>query len=426
MSQRLESLERLARLKAEGLLTDQEFEAEKALILSGEAQGGAGDRPSQERLAGGSARSRSDPAADVRPDDGASPVHGDPRFRLGRVHTAQEAFVLIQGVWAGALGLIAAEFAKAMINVGLFLEGADLPAGMSLAATLTLQAIVTAVSVVLLSGLAWWTVKRRSFLAATLLLVLGLGALAITITERFSVRGWPLIGQGLLTLLGVWFVAQSLRGLYAGRRFGREALVVAERSVRADHKASRPKSASEALQRGRRQTKGARRIIGYAGGAIVLVLIVALVLTLWRWRQESQSASAIIERMGRAEAAQSAPPPVDAASSTPGAMDQQYLVGWWVPEGGFCASGAAFELRADGQKLQPGAEGTWALMNGRLRFEDSAIDMDTDELIGDPYVEEGVLTVVNQQEFSVRQDDREVVRYRRCSESDDTEPWDLS
>lgn len=383
----LEELERLGRLKADGLLTDDEFNVQKARIL---------------------AAPRMQPQPTASAQEAPEPAVPEPEFYwnpLRPVQTEADALALCKyGVGATA-AMVTSDI------VGMFIEarrgydqlGQEL--GMPGSEAFAYSAGATALVALLLGLITWVTIARKSRAAAILLMAIAGLYLLGSILDFETTRAAGVVLSGLALLLAI----QPVRGAFAFHQFRRPGVPAPGPAT----------TATEALSRGLEASRPIRQLIQWTG-AFVLVLFLAVAAFVWFDRDPAAT-----EPAGTALAAQ---PAVGTQASTQAGQTEwltQYLTGIWAPEGAVCDSGAPFALDADGNYRAEGEYGRWRVEGLMLVIDAQAATLD--EVTGEDRLGPVVATThsvswTGANEITVARPGQPAERYRRC-DGQNMEPW---
>lgn len=405
MTDRLDQLERLGRLRDSGLLTEEEFAREKARVL-GSSTPEAKEVADPETPTGVGASSVTGKAPRSAPAQQRTPADdNDLLAPLRPITTDADASALVSRVWVAFAALMAGEVITAIVDAMRLFEQADSVFADPVAPSLAMRAAALAITGGVLFLISRWAARRASRIATVILIVLATSALVWPFIDPQPTKLMVKTGVAALAGFALWYLIGVARGAFWLK--GRQPLAGAKPEAGPD----KPKmTMSDA------QAKAApiRRLLGW----IALVWFVMFLLGgVWFWLKLNGDTA---EPPGGVSAAnaQSGPPSSEAAGA-PADQLQQILTGTWVEEGAFCASYMALRLASDGQVYAEGTLGTWAVRGSKLDIVIQSIDMD--EVAGPVMHVGGALQLVDRDEFQLTHSDGSGTRYRRCV--GDQEPW---
>lgn len=410
MTDRLDQLERLGRLRADGLLSEEEFAREKARILdAAHATGSASSTEAPPRpastLSTASTGSATGDAPTAVPDD------NDLLAPIRPIANDQYARFLVGKVWTGVAALICVEAISVIARVFQLLDGRGWASSVSVPAGMVLSAGYFLLAGLILWGLGRWVSRRASRVGAVILIVLAMGALTNAVLRPMADGLLLKIGGIALSAFALWFLMGTARGAFA----------LGGRPAPPDPSRSKP-SAREAWDQGRKAAAPIRKIMGWVALGWLGLFLIGGVWFWWSTRDTELAARPMVTPA--ANAAMPAAPNVATAAPVGELIplqSPQAILGVWVDEGGACASDAAFELEEGGRLLAFGVQGSWLLSAGSLTMKTQEIDMDTDQPVGPAYEYTGVVQLVGPNEFYLT-GNGPVRRYRRCN-ADGAEPW---
>ena len=360
---RLEALERLARLKESGALTDEEFASEKAKVLARD------DAPP----AASQAQSGSEPR-------GPSPRQSelDPARPIA---TPRAAVALASGAWASVVGLITGSIIGGIASIVAMSEGRS-PVILSDTESAVFLIVVFAVNTALVVLFGWLTARKHSLVGAWLLLLSSAGSLAFVLVDDPMQDGlFILVGLVGFSGMATWYAGQALRGVLALRRFsrepgGREAIISAKAAVE-DERASQPRpTAREALAIGMESSRPVRRVITFIGLMMMAGVLLAGGLFWWLHLREPRTAVDLAVEQQRLEqgAVASGGEPQTPLRSQAGTLQTSDLIGVWLGEGErqagtSCDEGLEIRFAADGSYSDFNSTGTWSLAGSTLTLD---------------------------------------------------------
>jgi hypothetical protein len=414
MTNRIEALERLGRLRAEGLLTDEEFAAEKARVLadpSPDAEPTSAHSPGQPTSTSRDAphQTRVEPTGERRLAD-----DNDLLGPIRPIDDEVDASLLIRRVWLGMVAVLMGEAISAGNDV------MTAAAGRSWASTTTLTSAVIGnvigfgVSSLALFLLSLWVTKRASRVAAVILIILA-----------FSATVWPFIAPdggrlvirfacAFLAAFGLWWLIGVARGTFWLR--GRRPIAFTPSQ-------DRPRTIKAAWAEGRKRSAPVRRIIRWLAIGWLILFVAGGAWFYLRSQNPVESlappsgigpASSPIETITEPTAAEVAAPPTAAEQEL-----RKLLIGVWVEEGSYCASYMAMKLSENGQVFGEGLLGSWTVWPGRVDIRFQSVDMDG--VRGPVEQIAGAVRFIDADEFHLTEPDGVLIRYRRCVGN--VEPW---
>lgn len=400
MTDRLDQLERLGRLRADGLLSEEEFVREKARILNAASPEAPPPSP-------GPASTATAPgsASTAIPDD------NDLLAPIRPIANDQYARFLVRKVWTGVAALICVEAVSVIARVIQLLDGRGWASSVSVPTGLALSAGYFLLACLILWGLGRWVSRRASRVGAVILIVLAMGALTNAVLRPMADGVWLKICGFALSAFALWFLMGTARGAFA----------LGGQPAPAEPAQGKP-SAREAWSQGRKAAAPIRKIMGWIALGWLGLFLISGVWFWWSTRDTELAARPMVTPA--ANAAMPAAPNV-ATAALAGELipvqSPQAILGVWVDEGGACASDAAFELEEGGRLLAFGVQGSWLLSAGSLTMKTQEVDMDTEQPVGPTYEYTGVVQLVGPNEFHLT-GNGPVRRYRRCN-ADGSEPW---
>lgn len=397
---RIEALERLGRLRAEGLLTEEEFAQEKARVLGAEPVSIGGLAGAATPVEGSQSLGvmRAGRQREVAPDDNdllapIRPISGD-----------VYASFLTRKVWAAFAALVGAEFISVCARVFQLLNGEGWSSVVSLPAGLALSGAYLAVVVLALWGLSRWVAKRASKVGAVVLVVLAVSALLTAILRPVSEGLWVKLGAIALESFALWFLVGVVRGAFAlqGRRPLQLGALEGEASL-----------SPGAAMAGREAAAPIKRIISAIALGWLALFVIGGGWFWWSTRSEEDPLKTHAE--GGAPTSQSvntmAAPTPSEAPTIPATRER--LVGVWAPQGQPCVGWGVYDLREDGQVLADAADGQWRVSFSNLALLIRTYDMDTDQP-GPVEDVGGFVEMVDHDQFRLIRNG-EATTYTRCS-----------
>lgn len=354
---KLESLERLARLREAGALTDEEFAREKAKILARDDEPPA---PAQ-------------PGSSAGPEQSAPPASGSPPSPLTSVTSPRAAIDLASRAWASVVGLIAGSVVGGVAGIAA-IGGGRAPMLMSGTEAAIVLGVMFVVNTALVILFGWLTVRKRSLIGAWLLLITSAGSLILAIADDPMQDGlYVLVGLVGFNGMATWYAGQALRGVLALRRFsgqpgGQEAINSAKAAIE-NERASQPRpTAREALAIGIESSRPIRRVIAAVGMMMMAGVLLAGGLFWWLHLREPRTAADLVIEQQRVEELERARADEPQASPSIGAgtLQASDMIGVWQSEGEWragepCDQGLEISFGADGSYYDFGNSGTWSL-----------------------------------------------------------------
>lgn len=405
MTDRLDAIERLGRLRDQGLLTDEEFAQEKARVLaSSEPEPKATtnrDTPAADDASTVAGEGpRSDPAAQQPPAD-----DNDLMAPLRPITTDGDASGLVRRVWAAFAALLVSEVVTAADDALRLVGQADSVFSDPIGPPLAMRAAAFAITGGVLFLISRWTARRASRIATVILIVLATSALVWPFIDPEPTRLMVKVGTAALAGFALWYLIGVARGAFwlNGRR----------PSTGSNPTARDPNRPKMTMADARAKAAPVRRLIGWIG---LVWLVVFLLGGVWFWLKTNGSTE---PSTGTSAANAQSGPPSSGAAGAPADQLQQILTGTWVEEGAYCASYMALRFASDGQVYAEGTFGTWAVRGSQLDISIQSIDMD--QVAGPVTYMGGRLQLVNRDEFHLTYPDGSGTRYRRCV--GDQEPW---
>lgn len=425
MTDRLDRLERLGRLRDQGLLTDEEFSREKALLLAGKEASSAptadAATPASTDPAGGhtgqSDRTASDAAATPFVETPENAVANDLTSTLRPIKGVADASQLVGRVWATTALLIAGEFVSEVGRVNQSLAGRSWTSTVSMGDELLTSAISLSVSTVVVGLLSLWIARRASRIGVVILAVMTVSAVVWPFMSSEPMKLAAKLGSGGLAALALWYLVGVARGAFwlAGRRPVGDQPAPAEVT-----------NWKDAWARGRATSAPIRKIIGWIALGWLGLFLIGGVWFWWSTRDTTTETAAVTYSQNASSVAPTAPassPPVSpeqSAELNPADLQlRRSLTGTWVEEGGFCASYMSLRLAVDGQVYGEGLFGTWTASGSRLDIRAQSIDMDN--VLGPLEEIGGFVRFTSADEFQLSGPDGMMTRYRRCI--GEIEPW---
>lgn len=388
---RIEALERLGRLRADGLLTEEEFAREKARILDASSRE---EPPSSPRSASTAEGSRS--AAAAAPDD------NDLLAPIRPIDNDQYASFLVSKVWAGVAALICVEAVSVIARVIQLLDGRSWAASVSVPTGLAMSAGYLVLVGLILWGLGRWVSRRASRVGAVVLIVLAMGALTNAVLRPGTDGVWLKVGGFALSAFALWFLLGAARGAFA----------LGGRSANTPTSREGP-SVREAWGQGRKASAPIRKVIGWIALGWLGLFMIGGAWFWWTTRSDAPTPPPAASMTPLAAAPSLGPPtaparPVPAISPT-----RQMLIGVWSPDPSVCVGWGTYELRDDGQVFAEGANGNWWLTPSNLVLQMRIYDMDTDR--PGPIEDHGGFIEMLSRDAIRLTRANEVTTYHRCS-----------
>lgn len=391
---RIEALERLGRLRADGLLSEEEFVREKARILAGAYS--TGSASSTEAVPGpASTAGATGSAAAAIPDD------NDLLAPIRPIANDQYAAFLVTKVWAGVAALICVEAVSVIARVIQLLDGRGWATSVSVPTGLALSAGYFLLAGLILWGLGRWVSRRSSRVGAVVLIVLALGALTNAVLRPGTDGLWLKVGGFALSAFALWFLMGAARGAFAlgGRRAPAEP-------------AQGKQSAREAWSQGRKAAAPIRKIMGWIALGWLGLFLIGGVWFWWSMRGDGPMPPQPAAMTSPAGAPSHSPPP--AVTSAPALTPtRQMLVGVWSPDPNACVGWGTYVLSEDGRATADAADGQWGLTLSTLVLQLRTYDMDTD-LPGPVEDLGGFIEMIGTDAFRLTRGS-ETTTYYRCS-----------
>lgn len=407
MTDRLDQLERLGRLRDQGLLTDEEFEQEKARVLASPAPDAiATTNPAPQPADGGARpdvgeRSRSAPAEQQPPAD-----DNDLMAPLRPITTDADASWLVSRVWVAFAALTTSEVITAIDDAMRLFEQADSVFSDPVGPPLAMRAAALVVTGGVLFLICRWAARRASRIATVILIVLTASALVWPFIDPQPSKLMVKVGVAALAGFALWYLMGVARGAFWLK--GRQPVAGTKPA------AAGPRRPKMTMADARAKAAPVRRLIGWIG---LVWLVVFLLGGVWFWLKVNSDTAE--PSVGVPTANAQPGPPSSGPAGPPANQLQQILTGTWVEEGAYCASYMALQFAADGQVYAEGTFGTWAVRGSHLDVVIQSIDMD--QVAGPVTNIGGVLQLVDRDEFHLSYPDGSGTRYRRCI--GDQEPW---
>lgn len=391
MTDRLDQLERLGRLRADGLLSEEEFVREKARILDAASPEAPPPSP-------GSAST----AAAARHAPTAIPDDNDLLAPIRPIANDQYAGFLVSKVWTAVAALICVEAVSVIARVIQLLDGRGWASSVSVPTGLALSAGYFLFAGLILWGLGRWVSRRASRIGAVILIVLAMGALTNAVLRSMAEGVWLKVGGIALSAFALWFLMGTARGVFA----------LGGRPAPAQPSRKKP-SAREAWAQGRRASSPIRKIMGWIALGWLGLFLIGGVWFWWSTRSDSPTPPQPVAMIPQANAP-SSPPPTPIVTAAPALTPtRQMLVGVWSPDPNICAGWGTYELREDGRATAEAADGQWGLTLSTLILQLRTYDMDTD-LPGPVEDLGGFIEMINTDAFRLSSG-RETTTYFRCS-----------
>jgi hypothetical protein len=392
---RIDALERLGRLRDQGLLTEEEFVREKARILAAAV-------PSQPASSASDAPTTTTTAKSPAGRTAPTPDDNDLLAPIRPIPDDQYARFLVTKVWAGVAALIGGEVISVVARVFQLLEGRGWGASVSVPAGLSVSAGYLLLAGLILWGLGKWVSRHASRIGAVVLILLGVGALTTSVLLPAAGGPWLKVGGVLLSAFALWFLLGAARGAFA----------LGGRPASAQPAQVKP-SVREAWSQGRKASAPIRKVIGWVALGWLGLFLIGGVWFWWSTRSDGPMPPQPAAMASRVTAS-SYPPPTPAVTPAPAlAPTRQMLIGVWSTDARMCVGWSAYELRADGQATTEGADGQWSLTQSTLIMPMRTYDMDTD-IPGPVQDHGGFVEMVSINEFRLMQGS-EVTTYYRCS-----------
>jgi len=369
MNGRIDSLERLARLHQDGVLTDAEFALEKARLLGGDEP--RSSEPPQSPAAMPDVAATA--AKAVAPDD------NDLLAPIRPIPDAAYAAFLIRKAWAGVASLIAANALSAIPRIR---ESLSPSLGLMAPEPLPTAVVVAgALLGCLIVGLVgYWLARRRSRIATVLLFIMAASVVAFGAGLPWNQGIWVNLAVIALGLFSIWFFVGAWRGLTFISRLPKgeaEAAMVLPTA----NAAPVSKRMKAAWNEGREQSRPVRRTIWWIGLAGLTVFAAGGV---WFWttisRDEPPAASQPFD--GHAQqhdptvTAPSSTPQLENSPVSPATLRPADLEGSWLPEYEACRHCFGMSFESGGVYTAEGVDGTWTLDGDKLTVRSRYTSMD--------------------------------------------------
>lgn len=369
MNGRVDSLERLARLHQDGVLTDAEFAREKARLLGG-------DEPR-------SSEPPQSPAA--MPDVAATAVNAvapddnDLLAPIRPIPDAAYAAFLIKKAWAGVASLIAA---NALSAIPKFRESLSPSLGLMAPEPLPTAVVVAGalLGCLIVGLLGYWLSRRRSRIAAILLFVMAASVVMFGASLPWNQAIWVNLAVIALGLFSIWFFVGAWRGLTFISRAPKgeaEAAMV----LPTTNAAPVSKRMKAAWNEGREQSRPVRRTVWWIGLAGLVVFAAGGV---WFWTTiskdeppaASQSFDGHAQQPDPAVTAPSSTPELENSPVSPATLRPADLEGSWLPEYEACRHCFGMSFERGGVYTAEGVDGTWTLDGNKLTVRSRYTSMD--------------------------------------------------
>lgn len=358
---RIEAVERLGRLRADGLLTEEEFVREKARIL--DAAHSTGSASSTEAAPGPASTAAATGSAST-----AIPDESDLLAPIRPIANDQYAAFLVSKVWAGVAALTCVEAVSVIARVIQLLDGRGSAASVSVPTGLAMSAGYLVLVGLVLWGLGRWVSRRASLVGAVVLIVIAMGALANAVLRPMADGLWLKVGGIALSAFALWFLVGTARGAFA----------LGGRSAPAQPGRATP-SARKAWAQGRRASAPIRKIIGWVALGWLGLFLIGGVSFWWTTRSDRPTPPQPAAMAPQANAPSSPTPPPAVTAAPALTPTRQMLVGVWSPDPNACVGWGTFDLREDGRVLADAADGQWSLATSILILQLRTYDMDTDQ-----------------------------------------------
>lgn len=426
MTDRLDTLERLGRLRDQGLLSEEEFAREKAQLLAGAATTAAvlasDDAPAYaptepgEGPIGQPEKAASDAAAPSI-ETPQTPIADDLQSTLRPINSVPDASQQVSRVWAAAALLIGGEVISEIGRVTQSMAGRSWTSTVSMGDELLTSAISLTVSTVVVGLLGLWIARRASRIGVVMLGVLTVSAVIWPFISPEPMKLMAKLGSAALAAFALWYLIGVARGAFwlAGRRLVPDGPVAPEAT-----------NWKDAWAQGRATSAPIRKIIGWVGLGWLGLFLIGGLWFWWSTRDKTPDVpAATYSEFGSSAAptVPASPPPASpyqAEALNPGDLQlRQSLTGTWVEEGGGCVGHSALGLSGDGQVHAEGVFGTWTASGSRLDLRLQSIDMD--EVVGPVSEYGGDVRFTTADEFQLTEPDGSTMSYRRCV--GDIEPW---
>lgn len=411
MTDRLDTLERLGRLRDQGLLTDEEFAREKAQLLAGKEASSAptadAATPASSEPAGGHTGQPDRTASDAATPFVETPqnaVANDLTSPLRPIKGVPDASQQVSRVWATAALLIAGEFVSEVGRVNQSLAGRSWTSTVSMGDELLTSAVSLTVTTVVVGLLGLWIARRASRVGVVILAVLTVSAVVWPFMSPEPMMLAAKLGSGGLAALALWYLIGVACGAFwlAGRR------PLAGNSAPAG-----ASSWKDAWARGRATSAPIRKIMGWIALGWLGLFLIGGTWFWWSTRSDGPVPPHAATQTAPAAAPSFAPPPSVAAPAPALAPTHALLIGTWSPDPGVCAGWSTYDLGEDGRAVAEATQGQWSLTQSTLVMPMRTYDMDTD-LPGPVEDHGGFVEMVSTDEFRLMRGS-EVTTYYRCS-----------
>lgn len=392
---RIETLERLGRLRADGLLTEEEFACEKARIL--DAAHSTGSASSTEVVPG--------PATTAEITENAPtavPDENDLLAPIRPIANDQYAAFLVGKVWTAVSALICVEAVSVIARVIQLLDGRGWASSASLPTGLALSAGYFLLAGLILWALGQWVSRRASRVGAVILIVLAMGALTNAVLRPMADGLWLKVGGFALSAFALWFLLGAARGAFALGGLSTPA-----------EPAQGKTSASEAWSQGRKASAPIRKIMGWIALGWLGLFLIGGVWFWWSTRGDGTMPPQPLSTAPPTSASSYRSPPSAVTSAPALTATPQMLMGVWSPDSGICAGWGTYELREDGRATAEAADGEWGLTLSTLILRLRTYDMETD-LPGPVEDLGGFVEMISTDAFRLTRGSQ-VTTYHRCS-----------
>lgn len=257
MTDKIEQLERLARLKDSGALTDEEFQAQKGLLLGAEAPAGRVDHVAPDAVGVEGSWNLFQPVGSA-----------DEARALGDLSAVATAF-LILSMLLDSGGTIIGASRNAVDPDGV-------PYADYLATVLSANAIIALV--MLAVGVVFWKGRARwaGLALLTISILMAGGTVLVVLDSDRGLVSWAHnLLSGVLAGGAVYFSIQAVRGAFGARRFGRVSDAAANFATPSS---ARPRHLSEAVSIGFEDRRPIRKVTLWVGAAVMLSVVAAGVI----------------------------------------------------------------------------------------------------------------------------------------------------
>lgn len=386
MTDRLDTLERLGRLRDQGLLTDEEFGREKARVLAGtldeiQPQSVAVSMPGRgrrfDRIDEGSSNVERRSAAE---DDVAS----DLMSVLRPVNDVPSASQQVSRVWAVAALLIGGEIIFEFGQAYERLAHRSWSSSVSVGETIITGTLGLTVSTLAILLVSLWIARRASRVGVVILAILSLSAAIWPIVSPEPMRLMVKVGSAALAVMALWYLVGVWRGAFwlAGRRPVREE----------PDPAAKP-TLKEAWSRGREVSRPFRHAIRWIGVGGMVLFVLGGAAWYWHAKQNNPAfeAASVVTSPDPApsqtydlSALAEAPTASDASavgSTDQASLTRETLVGSWAIPGNDCIDTLYFD--ANGVFSTINSEGPWRLDGDIVSWNAHAVNRAGGEVILD-------------------------------------------